>query len=100
MAEDFAARLSGIKKIKIQVFGIQALLAEQRLPGRFVDRMAIGDYAVEIKDNSLQHTNRREKFAARTNASLSARAHHALADRGENGVGSTEMRVFDMLHII
>src|ERR1700690_3905413 len=34
------------------------------------------------------------------NASLSARAHHALADRGKNGVRSAEMRVLHMLHIL
>src|ERR1700730_17842953 len=61
--------------------------------------MAIGDHAVEIKDHGLQHTSRREEIAAQINALLSARAHHALAYRCENGVSSTKMRVFHMLHI-
>src|SRR5271156_1340790 len=33
-------------------------------------------------------------------ASLSARAHHSLADRGENGMRRAKMGAFPVLHII
>src|SRR5271155_5911635 len=52
--------------------------------------------AFSIRDEThFQHRGPKYK-----RASLSARAHHALAHRGENSMRRAKMRVFHVLHII
>ena len=76
------------------------MLGKESLPSGFVDRMAVGDHSVEIKNYGLQHIRvRKDRGMGREAiALLSISLQHALPDGGEDGMRGTEVRILDVLY--
>ena len=100
MSKNLAAWMAREQEFQVHFPEIEALLGEKRLPRGFVNRMAVGNYAVQIKNYSFQHARRRNAKMAPVNALVSGRAHYARSYSREDSVGGAKVRVFYVLHNI